>query len=502
MAEGSQGFRELLAGMGFPREAEEVMLAALRRAGYGSGEQEQFMGMAALTAALRVHEAATRASPRSRARAGRNDPCPCGSGRKFKKCCQGKPSEDAAEASPGLPFPLDAPDLVPRLHEPGSFAEDMDNLDRLFREDPVLSGVRFSEDEVLGFVAEEMHREEGSGDEGEAEEPDGDRPDRLEEWVARYLREVEGEEALGDLEDALVAAAPRWAGSLGALRALGLGVALASMPMDEGEPEEASPNPLHTLIFRCTLQEALETQDAIGDLIEKAGGAGAVRERLLAGGPPPLARLLEAAGGASDVPAPARDAAEEAIWSLGEDIRAGRLPVGLAFPSLLPCLARWALAEGEAGPSSEEAIAILDTSAKELGPEDAELLDQLLENWQEENREGADNATLERVAFVRSELAAGSLGPFGFDLLVAALYHRRVSGLAGEPVPPQAASTLRDALTAEFLERYGDFLWDEILPETARRTWRLCALHGPLSPALEEKLARQLLFEEGESPPL
>lgn len=24
-------------------------------------------------------------------KAGRNDPCPCGSGKKFKKCCEGKP---------------------------------------------------------------------------------------------------------------------------------------------------------------------------------------------------------------------------------------------------------------------------------------------------------------------------------------------------------------------------------------------------------------------------
>ena len=27
---------------------------------------------------------------RDRAKIGRNDPCPCGSGRKFKKCCMGK----------------------------------------------------------------------------------------------------------------------------------------------------------------------------------------------------------------------------------------------------------------------------------------------------------------------------------------------------------------------------------------------------------------------------
>lgn len=31
-------------------------------------------------------------------RAGRNEPCPCGSGRKFKKCCLGKTAAKAAEA--------------------------------------------------------------------------------------------------------------------------------------------------------------------------------------------------------------------------------------------------------------------------------------------------------------------------------------------------------------------------------------------------------------------
>ena len=35
---------------------------------------------------------------------GRNDPCPCGSGKKFKKCCLGKPgAELQAAASPGDP---------------------------------------------------------------------------------------------------------------------------------------------------------------------------------------------------------------------------------------------------------------------------------------------------------------------------------------------------------------------------------------------------------------
>jgi hypothetical protein len=39
---------------------------------------------------------------------GRNDPCPCGSGKKFKKCCLGKPSAELpTTAAPGGPFAAD-----------------------------------------------------------------------------------------------------------------------------------------------------------------------------------------------------------------------------------------------------------------------------------------------------------------------------------------------------------------------------------------------------------
>jgi hypothetical protein len=41
-------------------------------------------------------------------RIGRNDPCPCGSGKKFKKCCLGKPSEGLRiAAKPGDSFLVD-----------------------------------------------------------------------------------------------------------------------------------------------------------------------------------------------------------------------------------------------------------------------------------------------------------------------------------------------------------------------------------------------------------
>ncbi len=43
-----------------------------------------------------VHSLASRPVQRPRPRVGRNDPCPCGSGRKFKRCHGGTPDENPA----------------------------------------------------------------------------------------------------------------------------------------------------------------------------------------------------------------------------------------------------------------------------------------------------------------------------------------------------------------------------------------------------------------------
>ena len=42
---------------------------------------------------------APRPAPRG-PRVGRNDPCPCGSGRKYKRCCLGRASERPKESPP------------------------------------------------------------------------------------------------------------------------------------------------------------------------------------------------------------------------------------------------------------------------------------------------------------------------------------------------------------------------------------------------------------------
>lgn len=41
---------------------------------------------------------------------GRNDPCPCGSGKRYKKCCMGTDAASRAKEQAGRPAPVFAPD--------------------------------------------------------------------------------------------------------------------------------------------------------------------------------------------------------------------------------------------------------------------------------------------------------------------------------------------------------------------------------------------------------
>jgi hypothetical protein len=66
---------------------------------------------------------------------GRNDPCPCGSGKKFKKCCIGK-TELPQIASPSDPFDLDDPFDMDEVGEFDNFQDGILDYDPLAGPDP------------------------------------------------------------------------------------------------------------------------------------------------------------------------------------------------------------------------------------------------------------------------------------------------------------------------------------------------------------------------------
>ncbi|GAB4235480.1 MAG: preprotein translocase subunit SecA [Acidobacteriota bacterium] len=77
-----------------PQEEREIMTARQRRASqvqYSGGQSasafEEAAGRGAQRAAARGGAGTVRTVVRAAPKVGRNDPCPCGSGKKFKKCC-------------------------------------------------------------------------------------------------------------------------------------------------------------------------------------------------------------------------------------------------------------------------------------------------------------------------------------------------------------------------------------------------------------------------------
>jgi hypothetical protein len=75
-------------------------------------------------------------APRStrRVKAARNDPCPCGSGRKYKHCCGGQRSTEQANRAPAAhETPRAAPSIGP-VTDAGRFLEAFSPLQKAIRQ--------------------------------------------------------------------------------------------------------------------------------------------------------------------------------------------------------------------------------------------------------------------------------------------------------------------------------------------------------------------------------
>ncbi len=467
----------------------EGMTAAdvLEHAGYDfHDEQDYLFGVLALVAAVQVYNAALLPGRPGRRvpKVGRNAPCPCGSGRKYKKCCgRGSGRSGSTEPSPGR-AKINPLDLIPRLGSEERTYEGLSVLKRMFQEDPGLRAARFTGSLLREFVLDAM-REAGDDDRT---------PEFYNRIMRRYLREVEDPVVLGDLGDLMREAVPRWSGDPDALRALALGVALQMLEdaVEEDEvPESDEPNPLHWMILELTLEELTRSEEALLDWIGGAGGPEALRQRLARGEPLPLTSLpFDDAG--TVLPQGKTEATEKFLGEFAREIQGGGLPVTLPLASVLPAVVRLALCQREAEPTPEQIADLIAGAADELGPEDAEVLDAALKEWLEEHADGADEATLVRIGCLRTLLAGGSFGSLEDALVFATLKSGLTMDIEGAPPLPEGeeGGGILDALTPEYLERYGDFLWEKGLPEMARRTWKLCGLFGPLSPSVEEKLSR------------
>src|SRR5689334_22141208 len=86
-------------------------------------------------------------------RVGRNDPCPCGSGKKYKKCCLAK--DRAAPESPLAPLPRTPEDERAEAHWEEFDARDFEGRVALFRE--ALADPELMDDDAAYEMLMQLH---------------------------------------------------------------------------------------------------------------------------------------------------------------------------------------------------------------------------------------------------------------------------------------------------------------------------------------------------------
>ena len=237
-----------------PPELRDALVAA----GYAlSDEVAESLGILALDAAVAVGRAAGNlggATPPA-AQVGRNDPCPCGSGKKYKKCCLDvKPAAVAEpEPEPDGPTPLDDPRVIPCLDGPEGWTRAAERLEALLLDDPDLRVVRFDELAVNEYLFEHADAIEAAHATHDADRVQ----DVLEGLASDFARHADKMVTLKRLARALKEVAPRYRHDTSALMGLATGVAFAALPSADEEL------PLASLLFRMATHHPMEDRERV-----------------------------------------------------------------------------------------------------------------------------------------------------------------------------------------------------------------------------------------------
>ncbi|MFH1436461.1 MAG: SEC-C domain-containing protein [Pseudomonadota bacterium] len=458
----------------------------LQMAGYRlDSEKDLSMGMMAYNAAAMVKLALLRREgdrgPYAAAR--RNDPCPCGSGKKFKKCCLGRNHAVEKPAWKPEPGPAVEPELIPNVRDLESAHRDLEVLAGLFETDPELRKIRYSRTEVAGFAEKAL-----------AAAPAGvwDDPGRLSAYVDqvayRYVTEVEGGKLLESLPDMLTEAARRARGP-DDIRSLALGM-FYSITAEEAQ---GGPNPLECMIFRMSMNEQAKMLSNLDRVIEGLGPRKEVKRRFLSHDPE-LRREVEEHFKTMD-PA-VLDVMKQSFCDTMERIEGiileGKCPVPLPQATVFPMLARLYRAKREGRNDDATVQEIIGETLDGLDPEDLRLYGEFLDEWIRSD-DGSDRDMTAMVHQVRGMAAAGDLRPLDGALLVATLKNLDFSTMEGEEeVFGRLKTNLFDR---KFLDRYADFLDGRGFPALGQRVRDFADVEGrlelPLAGKKEKKKKRK-----------
>ena len=448
---GPEDLKEALGGLLGPDEGrDDPQVAALRAAGYAAKDEDDLLlAWVAWTMAETIRRralAGARSDP-PRSKIGRNAPCPCGSGRKFKKCCLDGTEVGVIDAlHRGVPH-----QMIPRPLSDEQDWTDEDALLDLLCEDPAFRNVRLNRRQVRRFALDRAPK---------------DLDDALEEERAQALMCIAEEYIEKHRErtvyERLTTAALRWAESrrdLDELRVAATALRYAAMEGVEEGPEGAG-TPLPLLIFQATLADIIRSEEELVGSMKPARDA---FEAVLGGCEVALSpgELLELLEDPPEALAEAFRPFEDRLRSVLVALEEGRFPVLLPFPCM-PAILIAKATRGPDDPSVEKLVRrIMKRGPKTFGQEDEQLYRTTLEDWLDDGGEDEE--------LVRSMLALLDLGAWAilvpFLLLATLLRLERVH----IPWAVEAGWPHGLEMDSDDLSHYAELLREKGFPEIAAR---------------------------------
>lgn len=447
----------------------------LRAAGCDTkNEHDLQMGMIAYNAALlawdqrNTHKRVGRSSEKSHT--GRNDPCPCGSGRKYKKCCLDKNRAFSTESYPRAPFEFGSESL-PRLWDERAVANDCEILGQIMDRDPTFVKMGFSKEKVASFI-DTVVKQDPSFLDGDKKVLDR----KIDDLAARYVRESgEGNVAKG-MKENVFAAIPR-AQSEDELRALATGLCFAFMEdaamedaaMEADAPMDVEASLLNVILFRRALFDVIQSAALLGNMMDQFGGDAEELRRQIADNDPSVREKIDSCIeglSTSDIKV-LQGSFEKNREELWNTICSGVFPVPMPFATQLALFVRFSFLGRNERSSPEALSGMIKAFSNELIEEDYVLYSQMLNRWLKdcENR-GGDAA--KAVEVMLGFCAIRSIEEFVPNLIVN-------SGRQGLFIPFEVEEQLfidrclESHDDPELLAKYGAWLTSKGFPGMANR---------------------------------
>jgi hypothetical protein len=471
------------------------MVRVLVEAGYDpSSDREMNMGLTAYNAALLVCGYASRKLPvhhPQKARAGRNDPCPCGSGKKYKKCCLDLDRAPSAANDRGPPIKF-GPDVVPRLwggdRDGDGLCEDYDRLSEIICQDPAFAGVGFPVEEVTAFMNTVADSEPAFMEALENDDPET-YDAAFDAITTRFLKEHGADFDLSAVKDKCLEAAKR-ATSNHDLRALATGVCLALISDMSDDPAD---NPLATILFRKALFDSAGAVHIIDRIMNRFPDDAVELCRLMEANDPAINQTLEAA--ANELSPSALNALyanfDKLHGRLCDTITAGDFPVPLPLATQLAMFGRLYAAAGSETCSRDDMIAALTTSADDLIEEDCVQFSLMLDRWLKGNSEETSGRVAEAVRTMKHLCAIRSIGDLAPVLFINCLQERRQAPFDADELRfIEGAQDATDKL--RFMAEYSAWLRTKGYPGMADRLvrcWKIDAAPRNELPDVERRIA-------------